>query len=215
MIPLPLNMSLLSQQHVKISHQTNTNSGRLSGEGLESGPFELKSEDAVVSHFPICNVVCSYKSRLYLIRNLTSTLLETTKRLSSTTRSLPGACVFSASRDVQATAHSEQQQLHLPLLPPPSCSNVLNLLAATPINLHSQTQWPSTLLYSKKCPLHQNTQEVIQRNDWGNGAVPCLPPLVHRPPPKLLLKSPWRSLQLSSLGLPRISKTWVWVLAQE
>ena len=87
------------------------NNERPSGEGLESKPFKLKSDDIVVSHFhPFLTISCiSYIQHSLKQEFSIDTIIHHTV----------AACVLCAlnNHDTQAAAHVEQQQ---PAQNPPS-----------------------------------------------------------------------------------------------
>lgn len=79
---------------MKSSNGTFINGERLSPEGLESDPFELKTDDIVVRDPGVRSVGFIQPAR----RNSVSTLLAKTTRPSSTTKWPPASSVSSPNR---------------------------------------------------------------------------------------------------------------------
>ena len=83
---------------VKSSNGTFINGDRLSPEGLESDPFELKSDDIVVRMFPAPVLESLFLNFACLFRNLALISLGTTTRPSYITRSLHESSAYSTSK---------------------------------------------------------------------------------------------------------------------
>lgn len=141
---------------MKSSNGTFINSERLSAEGVESEPFELKTDDIVVGH----NIAAQERLNVNVtLRNLVLILLGKITRPSSITKLRLGSFVFSRSRMHKQQRGRRRSKIHRRTAPLAGKGQA-SLVGPTGSALLAQAQ-----VAAMECPVKLNEEQQCSLKD--------------------------------------------------